>query len=109
MGSKRTLADPASQSAAEVQAGPPAAAAAADPQPSSSEQPFVNTGLLTWLERRRQWTHKPPEFKRTSRKRAFSPSVTPEQVLSFTPFPKPVALQEVIEVLQDVWDQEDYF
>jgi len=44
MGSKRTLADPASQSAAEVQAGPPAAAAAADPQPSSSEQPFVNTG-----------------------------------------------------------------
>lgn len=51
MGSKRTLVDSASETAAEVQAGPHAAAAAADPQPSSSEQPFVNTGAPGQMKR----------------------------------------------------------
>lgn len=103
MGSKRTLEDPAAQTAAaEVDCMRPAdAAAAAVQQPSSSQEQFVNTGMLddvvllilkmqytsktclnrplimcaglqTWLERRRQWTQKPPDFKRTARKRAHS-------------------------------------
>jgi hypothetical protein len=29
-------------------------------------------GLQTWLERRRQWTHKPPDYNPSSRKRRFA-------------------------------------
>lgn len=29
-------------------------------------------GLLTWLERRRQWTRKPADYKRAARKRTYS-------------------------------------
>jgi hypothetical protein len=101
MGSTRSTEDPAADTAAaDAEAGPGHAAAAAD-QPSSSGQQFVNAGAvhssqisklahesqnqllgfkactlhagyLTWLERRRQWTQKPPDFKRTAKKRAHS-------------------------------------
>lgn len=32
----------------------------------------LHAGYLTWLERRRHWTQKPPDFKRTAKKRAHS-------------------------------------
>ncbi|KAF8068371.1 alg2 [Scenedesmus sp. PABB004] len=88
--------------------GAPAAAAA--PAPADGGE-FINTGLLTWLERRREWTARRAsgDAKRSSRKRTYSPAVTPEQVLSFAPFPKPVPLEDVVEVLTEVWEQEDFY
>eukprot|EP00882_Tetradesmus_deserticola_P013710 GHRQ01014560.1.p1 GENE.GHRQ01014560.1~~GHRQ01014560.1.p1 ORF type:complete len:104 (+),score=28.70 GHRQ01014560.1:721-1032(+) len=79
--------------------------------PADSSELFVNRGLQTWLERRQQWIKRTADTKQqhTSRKRPYSPAVTPEQVLSFTPLPKPVPLQDVIEVLTEVWEQEDFY
>eukprot|EP00775_Hariotina_reticulata_P008165 gene8165-8356_t len=91
---------PPSSGAADVATAAPA---------STVSDEFVNTGLLTWLDRRRQWTRKPADFKRAPKKRSYSPAVTPEQVLSFAPFPKPVPLEDVIEALMEVWEQEDFY
>ncbi|WIA30723.1 hypothetical protein OEZ86_000790 [Tetradesmus obliquus] len=92
---------------------PPAAALPAVQQAAAAEstEPFVNQGLQTWMERRRQWTKRTADAKQqhTSRKRCYSPAVTPEQVLSFAPLPKPVPLQDIIEVLTEVWEQEDFY
>jgi len=107
---------PAGMASAEVLSRPEGPAAgvvgAETNQPShqqdTSKQPgtFVNQGLIAWQQQRREWIQKPPDLKQ-SKKRSYSGSVTPDQVLSFEPFPRPVPLEEVIEALCEVWDAEE--
>mmetsp|Transcript_15888 Transcript_15888/g.34293 ORF Transcript_15888/g.34293 Transcript_15888/m.34293 type:complete len:116 (-) Transcript_15888:975-1322(-) len=82
--------------------------------PSTSEQqveqPFVNTGYNTWLERRAQWLSQASSSsvkqRRQQRNRLH---LTYDMVLSMNPFPKPVPLEDVVEALVDLWEQEDMY
>eukprot|EP00877_Chromochloris_zofingiensis_P012199 jgi/Chrzof1/7232/Cz02g15190.t1 len=99
---------PATAPGQSAQPSRPSMSAASQPGQQQQGQ-YLNEGLFVWMERRREWTRRAGDAKRPSRKRSLAQSLTPDQVLSFQPFPKPVPLEDVVEVLVDVWESEDFF
>ncbi|PSS11158.1 AT-rich interactive domain-containing protein [Actinidia chinensis var. chinensis] len=83
-----------------------------DPHSSTSNPTeFVNHGLLLWNQTRQQWTGNKGSQNRTQvPEPKLSSSATYESLLKTNkPFPQPVPLPEMVDLLVDVWEQEGLY
>ncbi|KAM7264360.1 hypothetical protein ACFE04_002043 [Oxalis oulophora] len=79
---------------------------------TNSNSNFVNHGLLLWNESRAKWieasksTNQPQQIRESQ----LSWNTTYESLLTSTkPFPRPIPLSAMVEILVDVWEQEGLY
>lgn len=76
---------------------------------SSNESAYVNQGLQAWLSGRRAWTKKPEGEKLCPKKRRAVTHMSLAQLASPQPYPQPVPLQAVVDLLNDAWELEEEY
>lgn len=78
-------------------------------QAAQPDAPAV--GEAEWARRRAEWLARRGGAPRPSGNRTVLPrGVTPEDLLSASrPFPTPVPLQEVVELLVEAWEEEGLY
>ena len=71
---------------------------------------MFRTGEHLWEQQRSAWRTVPPNYKRPLRRPVLSPDITYEDILlTSRPFPKPVPLQEMVDMLVDTWDEDGLY
>ncbi|VFQ73619.1 unnamed protein product [Cuscuta campestris] len=75
---------------------------------TSSHPEFVNHGYLLWNQTRLQWlASKKPDVQRKVREPVITWHATYDTLLvTNKPFPCPIPLAEIVDLLVDVWEEE---
>ncbi|KAL9377176.1 hypothetical protein Peur_031296 [Populus x canadensis] len=77
----------------------------------SSNNEFVNHGLLLWQQRRLRWVGSGTSGNQNQRRweSRLSWNATEGLQGSRNPFPRPIPLSEIVDFLVDVWEQEGLY